>query len=251
MNSINSLRYAAALLVFVVIYASSTQAESYHFAIVEFPPYEYSGEDNRPQGMAVEVVKVAMNKLGHTIDIGIYPWARALSMVEHGTADALFTVYRKKGRELFLDYSNEPLIEQKIALFTKRGSALTHARDLNSITGKRVGVVSTLTYGNKFEKMRPHLIIDRVETIEQNFSRLILNRIDLLVSNTHVAKWALQTHPYKGEIRMLLPELETLPSYIVFSKKKSLTTLRDRFDQTLLMLKKSGEYQKIVGDYQP
>ena len=68
-------------------------------------------------------------------------------------------------------------------------------------------------------------------------------------SNIHVADWELQKVQLREEIVRLPHEVERVSSYIAFSKQRSLTTLRDQFDQELRNLKASGEYDEVIRKY--
>lgn len=228
---------------------SQTKAENYVFVTLEFPPLEYIGEDGDPQGIAVDIVKRIMSSLGHTVNIKVYPWARALDMVRDGEVDAIFTIYKTPEREAFLDYSAEVLIPQIVAFYVKKGSPITFNGDLNALKDKQIGVISTISYGIKFDQMRAQLQLQRVERLEQNFQKLLSHRIDFLISNIYMADWELQKAQLSDEIVRLPQEVERVPSYIGFSKQRGLTTLRDQFDQELLKLKASGEYFEVIRTY--
>ncbi len=51
------------------------------------------------------------------------------------------------------------------------------------------------------------------------------------------------------EVKELTPPVQSVPSYLIFSKKKNLGTVRDEFDATLRELKREGVAQKIVDSY--
>lgn len=225
------------------------EAANYVFVTLEFPPLEYTGEDGNPRGIAVDMVKRIMSSLGHEIQIKVYPWPKALEMVRAGDADAIFTAYKTPERETFLDYSKEVFIPQIVGFYVKKGSSITFNGDLHTLRTKHIGVVSTISYGPKFDQMGPQLQVEPVERIEQNFQKLLSGRIDLIISNIHVADWELQKLQLREEIVRLPHEVERVSSYIAFSKRRNLTTLRDQFDQELRKLKANGEYNIVIEKY--
>jgi polar amino acid transport system substrate-binding protein len=238
-------------IVFLVVLAmySQPEAANYVFVTLEFPPLEYTGEDGNPKGSAVDMVKRIMSSLGYEVQIKVYPWPKALGMVRAGDADAIFTAYKTPERVTFLDYSEEVFFPQIVGFYVKKGSPITFNGDLNTLRAKHIGVVSTISYGPKFDQMRTQLQVERVERIEQNFQKLLSDRIDLLISNVHVADWELQKLQLSEEIVRLPHEVERVSSYIAFSKRQNLTTLRDQFDQELRKLKANGEYDKVIEKY--
>jgi polar amino acid transport system substrate-binding protein len=244
-------RMVIASIMFLGVLAlySQPEAANYVFVTLEFPPLEYTGVDGNPKGIAVDMVKRIMSSLGHTVQIRVYPWPKALEMVRNGDADAIFTAYKTPERETFLDYSTEVLVPQIVGFYVKKGSPITFNGDLRTLRARHIGVVSTISYGPKFDQMRTQLQVEHVDRIEQNFQKLLSDRIDLMISNIHVADWELQKLQLREKIVRLPHEVERLSSYIAFSKQRSLTTLRDQFDQELRKLKANGEYDEVIGKY--
>ena len=241
--------YSFLLLLMLTLTSKAVSAAEYVFVSLEFPPLEYAGKDGIPEGIAVSIVRRIMNTLGHTVDIKIHPWSRSLDLVRKGHVDAIFTAYRTPKRETFLDYSREILVPQTVSFYVRKGSQIEFYGDLNNLKGRRIGVVSTISYGPKFDQFRDQLNIQSVENIEQNFDKLLLGRIDLFISNKFVADWKLNTADSAKHIIRLPQEVEHVPSYIGFSKKRKLTDLRDAFDLELTKLKDSGEYAKLLEQY--
>lgn len=221
-------------------------AAEYLFVTLEYPPLEYTGEDGAPQGVAVDLVTRIMDTLGHTVEIRFYPWELSLAMVKEGKADAIFTAYKNPERERFLDYSRQVLIPQLVSLYAKQGTRLTFAGDFATLQDRKIGVVSTISYGEKFDQYRSRLRLQRAVSLEQSFRQLLRGEIDLVISNSAEAETVLQAMHLTDAIIRLPQPVEKVPSYIAFSKQRHLTTLRDRFDQELARLKASGEYDDLL-----
>ena len=47
------------------------------------------------------------------------------------------------------------------------------------------------------------------------------------------------------------PEIESLPSYVSFTKKRDLTAVRDAFDAGIRQIRESGRYDEIIRSYTP
>ena len=224
-------------------------AESYRFVTFDFPPLEYATEGQQAEGIAVDIVREVMRALGHEVTITVYPWTRALRMATTGTVDAIFTAYRNAERERYLDFSNEVLFPQVVYFYAKRDAAIAFDGHLQSVAGLRIGVVSTISYGQRFDQAKPALMIDKARELEHNFKKLLLDRIDLVPSNIHVAEYTLATLEWGDLITRLPRQIERVPSYIAFSKKRRLEGLRDRFDAQLVQMKASGTYEAIMQKY--
>lgn len=237
------------LLVSLFLFPPMGMAEKYDFVTFEFPPLEYAGENGDAKGIAVEIVTKIMTKLDHTINIEILPWARALNMMREGKADAIFTAYKNDEREKFLIYSNFILVPQVVCFYKKQGSSITYDGDLSKLSDIQIGIISNISYGIKFDEFRDKLQLQRVAKMEQNFKKLQLGRIDLVISNLYVAEAELDKIGLQDEFVRLPQEVQKVPSYIAFSKKRNLKKLRDQFDLELEKFKSSGEYAKMMHKY--
>lgn len=230
----------------------SAIADSYTCVSFEYPPLVQSGSDGRPVGFAVEVVTRVFQQMGHTLKIELYPWGRSQAMVKHGDADCIFTLYHSPEREQFLDYSNESLVTQTIYLYARKGTAVSFNGNFATLRGLQVGTAYKVNYGPKFEEARTRLAIDEAPTIEQNFRKLAMGRVDVVPSHSYTASSTLELptlKPYADQIVRIATPVENVPSHIAFSKARSLVVLRDSFDMELRKLIASGEYRRLLERY--
>lgn len=227
----------------------SSFADDFNFVTLAYPPMEYENKKGKAEGVAVEIVETIMADLGHNVNISVLPWTRAVKMVRTGKAAAIFTAYKNPTREVFLDYCNEVLIPQAIFFYAKKDSLIQFNGDWASIENKRIGVVSTISYGQQFEQRKHLFKIDRVHKREHNFDKLLKGRIDLAPESLYVADYTLKKMGLTDEITSISGKLESIASYIAFSKKRNLLKLRDDFDNQLKNMKESGEYYEILNKY--
>ncbi len=162
-NVINmkKLLYSYLISLTLMISSTGTNAAEYVFVTLEFPPLEFTGEDGQPTGIAVDIVRKVMTSLGHEVVIDIHPWSRSLDLVRKGNADAIFTAYRTPEREKFLDYTNEVLIHQTVSLYARKDSPIIFNGDLTTLKNRQIGVISTISYGPQFDRVRDELITER------------------------------------------------------------------------------------------
>lgn len=242
-------------LTFLIIFIAVIQVYSFSnelkLVTLQYPPYEYE-ENNEIKGVAVEIVKEVFRRMGQPVNIKLLPWVRAVAMVENGLADGFFTVYKTPEREVFAHYSKEVLIMQVISFFVKEDSLITFNGDLKKLRKYKIGVVRGVSYGEKFDNAVKDKILTDIEDVtigEQNFYKLISSRIDIIVSNKFGAIHIIDRLNMRGEIKELDPIVQTVPSYIAFSRKKGLVSLRDKFDKTLRDMKNDGTYDEIIYNF--
>ena len=245
----NTLHHISLLLVALPLAAA---AETYTCVSFDYPPLVSSSPFGHAEGLAVDVVSHVFRRMGHEARVVLYPWGRALALAKQGEADCIFTLYRSLEREQFLDYSREAIIPQVIHLYARKGVTLSFDGDLASLKGFYVGTAHKVNYGPKFEEARQRLVIDEAPTIEQNFRKLAMGRVDVVPSNlaTATATLALPSlQPYADRIVRLPVPVETVLSYIAFPKSKKLSALRDSFDAELRAFTGSAEYRRLLEHY--
>lgn len=239
----------ACLIIFLS--AASCFARTLEVVTLQYPPYAYK-EKSDVKGVATEVVRAVFRKMGQPIEIKLYPWARAIKMIELGEADAIFTAYKNPTREKFSDYSREILIQQAISLFVLKSSPAEFDGDLGKLLKYRFGGVRKVSYGTVFDQAVENGVISSPEltiTGEVNMSKLLKGRFDILVSNRYGALYILKKMNKLDKVRELSPIVQSVPSYITFSKKRDLTLVRDKFDVVLADMKRNGTYGKIISNF--
>jgi polar amino acid transport system substrate-binding protein len=237
----------------IALIASGKLAHADHFSLatLEFPPYEFQ-EDGKARGIAVDVVTEAMRRLGHTVEVRVYPWARALDAARSGDVDGLFTAYKTPDREAFLDYSGETLVPQIVSLFVVEGSPIRFDGSLSKLAGSSFGIVNQLSYGKVFDQAMQDGTLKKLEKTNDtalSAKMLVAGRFDILVSNKYVALYNFKKLGIQGKIRELTPVVEDVPSYIAFTKTRDLNNVRRDFDGALKAMRADGAYDRIVKIY--
>lgn len=230
---------------------ASRGASAEHFRCVslDYPPLIQQEDGGPVHGLAVDIVNATFARMGHTVSVEIYPWARALTLVRQGQRDCVFTIFHTAERARFLDFSKESIIPQIIYFYARDDHSVQFDGDFATLGKLRVGTVLSVNYGARFEAARPSLAIREVATLEQNFRKLVLGRVDLIPSNLYTASYTLdklRATGLAGSITKLPQAVESVPSYIAFSSEKKLTAVRDRFDVELRALIASGEYRRLL-----
>ena len=234
---------------------SFLRAGEYHLLALQYPPYAYQTSGNgEVQGVAVEVIREAFARMGHTLTIQIMPWPRVLQKVKDGEVDGFFTTYHVPDREAWADYSSEELAPQVTSIFVKKGAAILYKGDLAQLAGQSIGVVTKVSYGSRFDravqdKVLPHVM----ESVDgaTNFRQLLAGRVSVVASNRMGGRFILNEMGRRDEVVELGPPLESLPSYLAFSKLRNLKWLRVQFDKTLQKMKADGTWGRIMKPVEP
>ncbi|WP_163834213.1 substrate-binding periplasmic protein [Spartinivicinus ruber] len=241
-------------LLLLLVFSCNTFGKELLFVTLEFPPIAYYDKQAKAaSGFAVEAVQKIAKNLGHNITIKVLPWTRGLNMVKEGEADAIFTIYKNPEREKFIDFTNEVFVPQSVSFYVNSGSEIDTEKPLplDGLTQYKIGVVSTISYGKKFDQVKSKLDTSSATNLVSNFKKLANARVDLVPSNIYVGDYTLSQKKgdFSGKIKRLSVPFDNIPSYIGFSKKKSLASLRDQFDQELKKMNEAQWIEQVLNNY--
>jgi polar amino acid transport system substrate-binding protein len=236
----------------VFAFSGSIQAKPLQILTMENAPYSFT-QDGEVKGIGVELVKEAFKRMNQPVQVSIAPWARAMEQIKSGAVDGLFNVYKTPERELFADYS-ALLHDETVVLFARKTSEIEFNGDLAALSQYKFGVIRGYSYGQTYDKAVADGVIKNIELLtltEQSLRMLMMKRIDIAPSGRHVGKYYLHKLGLQADIKELSPQLETVPTYLIFPKKNKSNEIRLQFNQALQSMRDDGTYEKIFQDFYP
>lgn len=219
-----------------------------------WPPYVIGklGEE-ATDGVGVHLMRAIFDRLDSVeLSIPLVPWKRALREVRHGTKDGIAMLLKTRGREKYMDYSDELFrsyntIWYSTANFPK-GFEWQQYTDFEPYT---IGVVQGHSYGDELDQMIKDdtLAAIKVTSVRQLFAMLKKGRIELaiadrLVGDTYVRK-------YSASGRRLLAAKKPAAGeiyYLAFSKKSEARRLIPAINRVIAELKQEGVIDRLVGE---
>jgi polar amino acid transport system substrate-binding protein len=115
-----------------------------------------------------------------------------------------------------------------------------------------IGIVRGTSYGRKFdEAVRDGTLqkIDLAHDIELNLTKLMHGRVVLIANYRYGVLEAARHLGLLAEIKEIAPPIESIPSYLAFTKQRDFARPRDDFEVALASMKQDGSYDGIVGQY--
>lgn len=234
-----SVTYRAAWAETVVLAAANTQPTAFLV-------------DGKPTGVLVELVSEAFRRAGHSVTIKLMPWARCLEEARTGQVDGIFSSFKLAERERFLAFPKEALSAQEIVFFARKDSKVKFDGSFGALRDARIGVILGTSYGKKFDATidaGSWRSIDQTNSIESNLRKLTLGRIDLMPSFRDVAVAEAKRLGVFAQIRELSPAIETVPTYLAFTRVRDLGELAEAFDKSIIAMRHDGSYDRIVDSY--
>jgi len=141
----------------------------------EIPPFAYKAEDGEITGIATEVVRKIMHRIGHTGNIIVEPWKRVLVNSEQGRLS--YPVSRTPDREKQYRWKwIGPILSQRYTLTVLASNAQVF-NTIDDFKKMRIGVIRGAPSETRLAKLG-FLQIDDVTAEDQNLKKLIAGRID-------------------------------------------------------------------------
>jgi polar amino acid transport system substrate-binding protein len=208
--------------------------------------------DGKPAGILIDLVTEAYRRAGYTVVFKLMPWSRCLDEARSGTVDGVFSSFKLPERESFLYFSREVLMVQVISLFVRSNSPLHDGADLGALKDLKGGAISGTSYGKKFDDaVRSGVLVNVHSTnnIESNLKMLVAGRVDYVPSYRFVILGSAQDLQLLGKIKELAPPLESVPSYLAFTRVRDQHQAAKDFDAALAGMKRDGTYHRILEKY--
>ncbi|MDO8342279.1 MAG: transporter substrate-binding domain-containing protein [Cellvibrio sp.] len=210
-----------------------------------WPPYS----DAKGQGISTDLIKAAFAKSGLTPTLHVLPYARVLHDLASGKIDGGYNVTLQSTTQDKYIFGQVPLLRVEAYWFFIPDMHPT-IKSIADIPDKfRVGVIRDYEYGDIYENHRRRFTEVQVSQQSQIIRMLKQGRIDAAVMFDREAEFALKEMNLDAAIfdKRFLNHIGDV--YVAFSHKSPRARwLAEQLDKGLLMMKETGEYDRILSD---
>lgn len=178
----------------VVVFSCVVSAYAKPLVLVTSEWRPYTSAKMKDFGMFTRMVSLVFKEMGQTPEYRFYPWGRCYDAVVKGRVWAAFPYSYTKERAKQVLFS-KPLSSSRTLFFyyAPPGSHKDfQAHTIADLKKYRVGGVTGYFYEEMFKEAG--LKVDYVNEEVQGIEKLILNRIDLMPMNEHVARDLIKQH---------------------------------------------------------
>lgn len=224
-------------LVLMMSTTAAAETKTYVYAFdSDYPPYTFM-EKGKPTGFDIDVMKAIFQDRDVVIEYKPMQWVDVQEALRQGRVHATSGMAKKEDRKKIYDFSQLPLCDLKISIFTTPRSRIRNIRDLKD---KRVATQRGSVYQKLLEQkgFKPELY----ETESEALVALFREKADAFVGTEKTALYNIRKYNLKDVFPISTP-LEVSSTYFVV--KKGDHDLLARIDEGMQRIKRDGTFDRI------
>jgi polar amino acid transport system substrate-binding protein len=174
------------------------------------------------------------------------PFPRLMANVQAGHIDVVTTLKQTPERSAYMTFTTVPAFANPVSVFVQRRRAFAYSgwQDLQGRTG---GIAIGTRFGEPFDSyLRDHLRVENSSSLESNFKKLAIGRIDYLITGYYNGIAYLEGRQLQQQFVALTPPVNESQNYIGFYRNSACMRYFKEFDRRLAVLAKAGEPDKMV-----
>nr|WP_321501661.1 transporter substrate-binding domain-containing protein [uncultured Dethiosulfovibrio sp.] len=215
-----------------------------------FPPFSWSDENGKMQGILVDVMdEIVGSGMGISLSHEGFPWARAQQMVKEGDADGFVTV-PTPARQEYAETGKEDVIMSKMVIFAKKGSdaaeELKNAKSLSDL--KEMSIIDYVGNGwgdRNLEGFKRHL----APKMDNVFQMLVGDRGDICITDSVVGWYTLKGLGLQDQVEEMALVLDQVPFVLCVGKNSKHAGIVEEVDRRLKEAREDGRLQAIYDRY--
>ena len=218
-------------------------------------PYQYIGLGRKVQGMDIELIQMVAERLNCNIEYQQDSWGNLLNLLKVGKIDLVLGASITDERKTFALFS-EPYRSEEFVLYIRADEVHKH-RQASVVDfvldNNKIGTIGEYYYGQELSSLMDDKkygqLFYPVFMGEINLARLLDGDIDGFLEDSFVGASLVRR---KGLAKYITPhqaKIKTGDVYVMFSRTSVKPQMVSKFNQALVALKKSGEYDRLVEKY--
>lgn len=217
-----------------------------------FYPYSFHDRNGELVGVDIDLLNIISAKLGCNINYIERPWQRLLMELRVGEIDIVAGASRTSEREEYSFYSQVYRYEEKALFVRKEDAGKFSIKTLEDLVANEMDLVVTRGHfnGEEFENARKDSEFNRriFEVLDnRSHSQMLINyRADGYFDAKISGMQLLKQKKLNDQIVLHGFTLYKEPVYVMFSKNSFTQHSINEFNNEIINIKKSGEYQRII-----
>jgi polar amino acid transport system substrate-binding protein len=234
--------------------ATTCVAETITMVADEWPPFN-AAANSREEGYMVDIAREVFEEKGIEVEYMTMPWKRALAETRKGTYTAVIGASKTDAAGFV--FPKEELACNKLAFYVKKGNPWKF-KDIESIKRVRLGVIAAYDYRqwlNEYIKANSNnpdkvQILTGDVPLQRNLSKLLLDRIDVVVDTEAAILWEAKRLGISHDIEPAGYGSEPSFCYIAFSPNRARSPIyAEILSDGIAKLRENGKLQDILDKY--
>lgn len=241
-----------AMLVCLTLSFDISAREKIRLTTGEWAPYTSESLDNK--GLFAQITIEAFATQDVEVQLGFFPWQRVYQLSRTGEWDGTIAYAKTAERDQYYIYS-EPVYTGNYVLFHLKGHPLKWQKYTDLAEIKIAATRGFGGMGQEFLEAEAKKVInvDRLASDDQSFNMLMLNRVQAVASDLEVGYVLINKlfGPDKSaQITYSSRIIQQSKYHLVLAKNlKKNEELMKKFNTGLALLKQSGRYNQILGEF--
>lgn len=212
-----------------------------------FVPMGFRQKNGKLAGYDIDLARAVFKQYGIKVDFQTIDWSMNVTELRNQTVDLIWNgLTITDERQRAMTFSEPYLVNQQV-LVVKKGQHIHSPQDM---TGKTLGVQSGSSGAQDIDRY-PKLLKQRIkkhtpvlyDTFNNAFIDLKADRIQGLLIDSVYANYYLQHLPNPGDYRVIKSGMPN--EYFAVGIKKGNQEVKQKIDQGIEHLRKTGELQRI------
>ncbi len=218
--------------------------QSLRMVISNWAPYK--GENLPDGGIASDITRQVLNRIGYSVETASVPWKRALISTMKGAYDVIPAIWSTPEREVSLHFT-DPILKSRIVVISLK-SYKFEFKHLEDLRGKTIGVGRGWGYPDDFMNA-DYFKRDQAKDFETNIKKLINGRFNIIVGEEFAARYTINTK-FKDKInsfRYSSVSIKEATLLVAFSRLlPDYEKITIQFNQALKAMHEDGSYERIL-----
>lgn len=229
----------------LAFFTKSVYADEVDIAVAEYPPFAM--EQGEQQGVIAQVVKQAFAQSGINVNYHFSGWLEVEEAVDN--EKHLSIMWNKSNARERKWLFSKRLYRTKVVVLATKESRIYWDR-IDQLRRYDLGLQRGQSYGDEFDNYRQYLNVTESISDYVNLKKLMARTFDGIVVEALEGRYLLSYFPEKQRASVEFiesPIIDSKNNYLVCAKSYSKCfNYINAFNQGLLQLQQTGEYQKII-----
>jgi polar amino acid transport system substrate-binding protein len=222
-------------------------AETLRIAISDWPPYV---ETTAPsQGLAIEIVRTALDRMDYDMGLVDEPWSRTLEGASIGVYDALAAAWynqQRAGNFLF----SQPYLVNEIKFIKRKGNPFQF-RTMDDLRGQVIGIVKDYAYDDRFDQARGLTRFVNNHVLE-NLLLLLQGEVDVTLDDERVRRYEMARYMANSRDQFEILPQSFASRGLCFAMSRQHPNAKEiikAFDAEIKEMKADGSLDQIMAKY--